>query len=113
MAWETRAGSSNRYYVRSRKVGGRVYHEYVGAAGSPMAELTAAEDALRREAREQAAADRRTERERLEALDGPLLVLDALGEALLWAALTTAGYHRHDRGEWRQRRARRAGTAEA
>jgi hypothetical protein len=104
MAWETRTGSSGRYYTRSKKVGGRVRREYVGAAGSPLAELAAAEDALHREARERAAQDRRTEAERLAALDAPLDALDALTGALHRATLTLAGYRQHKRGEWRRTR---------
>ena len=104
MGWETRTGSAGRYYTRSRKVRGRVVREYVGAAGSPMAEITAAEDQMHREARERAAQDRRTERERDAEAELPLEVLAAVGEALLGATLVTAGYHRHDRGEWRRRR---------
>lgn len=105
MGWETRAGSANAYYVRSRKVRGRVYHEYCGAAGSPTAELAAAEDAMRREARERALADRRSERERLEALDAPVFALNDRVEALYRAALLVAGYRRHARGQWRKPRA--------
>ena len=105
MGWETRAGSASRYYTRSQRAGGRVSREYVGTG--LLAELVAAEDQLHREAREQAARDRRTERECLEALDGPLLALDARVEALYRAALVVAGYHRHQRGDWRRRRAQR------
>jgi hypothetical protein len=104
MAWETRTGSSGRYYTRSTKVGGRVVREYVGSAGSPLAELAAAEDALHREARQREAQDRRTERERLAALDAPLDALDALTGALYRAALVAAGYRQHKRGEWRRKR---------
>src|SRR5262245_37542575 len=103
MAWETRNGRG-AYYTRSRWVGGRVVREYVGAAGSPMAEISAAEDAMQREARERALADRRNERERLAALDAPVLALGALSEALLGAALVAGGYHQHARGGWRRRR---------
>ena len=91
MSWETRSGRG-RYYTRSRKVAGRVRREYVGSG--LLAELAAAEDALHREARE-----------RLEALDAPLLALDALTGALYRAALVAAGYRQHKRGEWRKRRA--------
>ena len=105
MAWETRA-RGGAYYTRSHKIAGQVYREYVGTG--PLAELAAAEDELHREAREQALADRRTERERLAALDGPLLALDARVEALYRAALLVAGYHRHQRGDWRRRRAQRS-----
>ena len=105
MAWETRAGSTNRYYVRSRKIGGRVYHEYVGAAGSPTAEVAAAEDAMRREARDRTAAERRSQEEQDAAAEVPLEVLAAVSQALLGATLVVAGYRRHDRGAWRKRRA--------
>ena len=104
MSWETRPGTTNVYYTRSRKRRGQIVREYVGAAGSPTAELAAAEDELRRRAREQAAKDRRTERERLAALDVPVLALGAFGDALVAAALVASGYHRHDRGPWRRRR---------
>jgi hypothetical protein len=77
--------------------------EYVGPGWA--GEVAAAEDAMHREAREQAKADQRTERERLADLDAPLETLDARVEALYRAALTVAGYHQHDRGQWRKRRA--------
>ena len=104
MGWETRTESANVYYTRSRWLGGRVIREYVGAAGSPMAQLAVVEDAMHREARERALLDRRTERERLAALDAPLVALGVVGDALLWTTWVSAGYHRHDRGEWRRRR---------
>jgi hypothetical protein len=103
MAWETRE-RGGAYYTRSRKVGGRVVREYVGAAGSPTAQLAAAEDALRREHREREQAGLRSERERDAAAERPLEVLAAVGEALLGATLLVAGYHQHDRGGWRKRR---------
>lgn len=105
MGWETRNGRG-AYYTHTRRVGRRFVREYHGAAGSPMAQLAAAEDALHREAREQAARDRRDERERDAEAELPLEVLAAVGQALLGTTLLAAGYHRHDRGEWRRRRAR-------
>lgn len=101
MAWEARRRGTT-YYTRFQKVDGRVVRRYVGTGW--VGELAAAEDALHREARERAQADRRTERERLAELDAPLEALDAKAEALHRAALVLAGYRQHDRGQWRKRR---------
>jgi hypothetical protein len=101
MAWEARKRGGS-YYTRSTWRDGRVLREYVGTG--PTAEVTAAEDAMRREAREQEALDRRTERERFDELDAPGETLDALATALSRAALVLAGYRQHDRGQWRRRR---------
>lgn len=101
MAWETRNGRG-RYYTRSRKVGGRVVREYLGCG--EVAELIAESDDLDREVREAARGERQrsaaVQRERDAVV---ALVCDA---AQLWSriALLTAGYQRHDRGEWRRRR---------
>ena len=105
MAWETRPNSTGRYFTRSQRVGGRIFREYVGAEGSPTAQLAAAEAVLRQEHRERERAERRTERERLAALDAPVLALGALSDALLGATLVAGGYRQHDRGDWRRRRA--------
>jgi hypothetical protein len=101
MAWEERKRGTT-YYTRSQKVDGRVVRQYVGTGW--VGELAAAEDALHREARELAAAEQRTERERLAELDAPLEVLDAKVEALYRAAMVLAGYRQHDRGQWRKQR---------
>ena len=101
MSWEGRA-RGGRYYTRTRRAGGRRVREYVG--GGWAGDLAAAEDAMHREARERAWADRRTERERLAELDAPVEALDAQAETLYRAALVLAGYRQHDRGQWRRRR---------
>jgi hypothetical protein len=89
----------NRYYYRSRKIGGRVVSEYLGAAGDPLAELEAERDELRQAER----AALRLEREKVAEVDQ---VIDQAGEmtrALVRAALLLAGYHPHER-TWRRRR---------
>ncbi len=101
MAWETRAGAGP-YYTRSRKVGGRVVREYVGRG--PLAELIAADDAAQRAERAAAAASRQAQRAILAAADAPLVAFSNVLDGLAAATLTTAGYHRHHRGEWRRRR---------
>ncbi len=101
MAWETPA-RGRPFYTRTRRVNGGRVREYVGSGWA--GEVAAAEDAMHREAREQAATDRRTERERLAELDAPLEALDAQAEALYRAALVLAGYRQHDRGQWRKQR---------
>ncbi len=101
MAWETRTRGT-RYYTRSRRVGGRVVREYVGAG--PLGELTACEDAQRRHDRDAQRAALDAEQRRLDALDAPLRSLDSLADALATGALLCAGYHRHDRGDWRRHR---------
>ena len=100
MAWETRRG--RRYYYRATKVGGRVVKEYVGAC--LLAELAAARDDEARAERATAAEVRRSERDRLTAVDATVAAADRTIESLLRALLVASGYHRHHRGEWRRRR---------
>ncbi len=76
--------------------------EYVGAG--LLGELSALEDTHRRHELDVQRAALAAERRRLAALDAPLRSLDALADALAAGALLHAGYHRHDRGDWRKAR---------
>ena len=101
MAWESRNGRG-RYYTRSRRERGQVVREYVGC-GIP-AEQAARADALGRElARHERAAWRAIQHDH-DATAALVAEADALAEDLARAALLSAGYHRHHRGEWRKRR---------
>ena len=102
MAWQV--VDARKYYYRHRRVGGRPRTVYVGAAGSPAAELAAAADHLRRLGREVAARESHAERERLRGAEAPLLQLCQVADALTRAALLAAGFRQHDRGAWRKRR---------
>lgn len=104
-AWERRE-RGGLYYTRSRKVDGRVVREYVGTG--PLAELAAETDALKRLRREEEAKAWREERESLEALDRLVEELYEAAEILTRAALVAAGYHQHNRGEWRKKRGSQA-----
>ncbi len=99
MAWERRG--AKRYYTRSVRREGRVVRQYFGTG--PVAELAAATDEERRLRREIAARDRRAEKARHDAAFSPLQELCKLADLLAAASLLVAGYHRHDRGEWRRR----------
>jgi DNA-binding transcriptional MerR regulator len=99
MGWD----KNGRYYTRSKRVNGRVVREYVG--GGTVGELAARLDALEREERAAARRCARADTERLAELDAPLLELNELADLLARAALLAAGYVRHNRGEWRKKRA--------
>jgi hypothetical protein len=103
MSWEQRGGSG-RYYTRSRSEGGRIVREYVGSG--PIAEFTALRDEAERRRREEEARAWREEREDLERLDGMAGEMCELAELLARAALVSAGYRQHNRGEWRKPRER-------
>ena len=91
-----------RYYIRSIKQDGRVIHEYVGGGelGRAVATLDTQE---RAESRSEAAAWQGEMRE-LDLLDARAAPIHELIELLARAALAAAGYHQHDRGEWRRSR---------
>ena len=100
MAWEQRGNCS--YYYRSVRSGTRVTKEY---AGGGLAGILAEElEVGQREKRTYEADRRRRERATWAALEQTARELDDLADLLMTAALTEAGYHRHDRGEWRRRR---------
>lgn len=103
MSWEQR-GTSGRYYTRSRRVDGRIVREYVGYG--PIAELVALRDEAERRRREEEVRAWREEREELERLDAEAGEMCELAELLSRAALVTAGYRQHQRGEWRKPRER-------
>ncbi len=69
-----------------------------------LGELAASEDAERRNALEAQAKADRAERARIEAVDAEVNLLDEMAESLTRAALILAGYHQHNRGEWRHKR---------
>jgi len=99
--WERRERGGT-YYTRSRREGGRVVREYVG--GGVLGEIAALQDEYERRTREEEAALEKEERQRLEELVAPVDELCAAAEVLARAALVSAGYRRHNRGEWRKRR---------
>jgi hypothetical protein len=108
MGWELpqRGGP---YYTRSRKVGGRVIREYVGGgvAGELAADRDAQERRQRAMLRERAEHAFARERDRHRATDALLDALDAGCRELMRIELGRAGYHQHERGEWRRRRGER------
>ena len=99
MGWERRRNGT--YYYRARKVGGRVLKEYVGAG--PLSELVAAQDTQARAERRATNEARRAERARLTAVDDAVDASHAASDTLVRASLVMAGYHLHNRGEWRRR----------
>ena len=102
MAWQVVDG--RKYYYRATRLAGRPVRRYVGAAGSPAAELAAADADRRRLGREAAARERHAEQARQLAVEGHLVRLCALSDVLTRAALLASGFHRHHRGQWRRRR---------
>ncbi len=100
--WERRE-RGGLYYTRSRKEGGgRVVREYIG--GGVLGEFAAQQDAEKRRIRKEEAATWREERKSMEALDKPVEELCRAAEILSRAVFVAAGYHQHNRGEWRKRR---------
>lgn len=97
MGWD-----KGRYYTRSRKVNGRVVREYVGCG--PIAAIAAGTDALEREQRKIDRDAFRLERAETDDLDARVSDLDELADLVTCAALLSAGYCQHNRGEWRKRR---------
>jgi hypothetical protein len=100
MAWEQRGNRS--YLYRSVRRSGRVVKEYIGRGR--VASLIAQLDGIEREQRSQRRDDLEIDRQHWAALERPMLELDEIADLLVTAALTAAGYRRHDRGEWRRRR---------
>ena len=101
MAWEQRE-RGGLYYTRSRREGGRVIREYVGAG--VLGEIAALEDEYERRLREEDAAFWEEERERLETLSAPVDELCEAAETIARAVLLAAGFRRHNRSQWRKRR---------
>jgi hypothetical protein len=100
MAWERRE-RGQPYYYRSRREGGRVVKDYVGAG--EVAEIVAhVEESVRRR-REEEAARWQEELTCLTVLASPVAELCGTAEILARACLVSAGFRRH-KGEWRRRR---------
>jgi hypothetical protein len=98
--WVSRG--DRRYYYRSKRLGNRVVRQYVGTG--PLADLAAALDRFARVQRQAETEARRTDQECQVAALQPLQVFCEATDLLARASLLAAGYHQHDRGEWRRRR---------
>jgi len=97
---------NRRYYVRRPRKAGRRGFEYIGVG--PKAEQAAAEDAQKRA--EQLALNqcRKDDQAAWQRSTQPLDQLAAVACALMKGTLVAAGYHQHDRGEWRRKREQEA-----
>ena len=101
MAWEKRKGRG-RYYTRSRRVGDQVVREYYG--GGKVGERAAEEDRRRGLERAQDRLAWKDLKDELEKTDAALEAMNAICRFYMHAVLESAGYHQHDRGEWRKKR---------
>jgi hypothetical protein len=91
------------YWYRSKRNGGRVETEYLGAG--PLGELAALMDAQEQERRQAEREAQAAEREAQAAIDGPLDAAAAELRRLVGEVLRSCGYHSH-KGQWRKRRKR-------
>lgn len=97
MPWDKRG-----YYYRKKRIGSRVVSEYVGKGF--MADLEAGSDQTERDARECERAALQAMKAECGALDESVAAADAAIGALMKQTLQSAGYHQHERGQWRKRR---------
>jgi hypothetical protein len=104
MSWEMRNGRG-RYYTSSHREHGRIVREYYGKG--ELGQLAADIDALAVQTRLVEREDRADERDRIAAIEDPLVEFDRAVELAISGELLVAGYHRHDRGPWRRRRGRK------
>ncbi len=77
--------------------------DYVGTG--PLAELAAELDAAERATRMAKRQAQLVEEERWTSIETSVGNLYDAADLMAEAALVLAGYHQHDRGEWRKRRA--------
>lgn len=101
MAWETRR-HGHRYYYRASRVDGRVVKRYVGTG--ELAALLGEFDAYDTQRRQLEAEAERAERADLDTLHREVGDACEVVDQLTRAVLVLAGYHQHDRGQWRKRR---------
>src|SRR5262249_17881056 len=104
MTWDR-----GRYYVRKGREGDQVQSEYLGTG--PLAEQAADQDAEERLQRQAVTAAYQAIRERARAVDEAMEKFSAALDCLFQATLLAAGYHQHDRGEWRKRDERKTKKA--
>jgi len=97
MGWE-----KGRYYTRSRRESGRVVREYVGCGEFAQVIVRLDKDVSAHEAEKRLAT--RAEQGRVLSLESQLDELDKVCTLAMRVQLEAAGFHRHDRGEWRKRR---------
>ena len=102
MGWETRR-NGRRYYYQASRVDGRVVKRYLGIG--ELADVLGEFDAAEAQRRRLEADERRAQRDELDTLHREVGDACNLVEQLTRVVLLAAGYHRHDRGEWRKRRA--------
>src|SRR5262245_43558276 len=100
MGWERR--SSQLYFYRRRRIGGRQVRLYVGRG--PLAEVAAGVEAARRRADALGRQQHKQQAQRWADADAALTELIRASDMLLRDALLTLGYHQHHRGEWRRAR---------
>jgi hypothetical protein len=99
MGWKYRNG--RRYYYQSIRSGGRVQTLYVGTG--PDAEGIALLAREGREAREYEWKRRKAERREEDDVEHAFIeMFDRIG-VVAEAVMVAAGFHRHNRGEWRRR----------
>lgn len=98
MAIESRG--IHEYYYRKRRKGARVVSEYVGKG--MVAELTAAIETQRKNAKQDAWDIERFTRREFEQRGKPIYDIERLTWDIVSAALVEQGYHTH-KGQWRKR----------
>lgn len=103
MGWKMRR--DRPYYYRSVRQGRKVRSVYVG--GGELGRLAAEWDAIERQGREHQRVERSLELADAcedDALERELDAMVADGRKQAAAVLEAAGYHQHDRSQWRKKR---------
>ena len=103
MSCETRP-NGRRYFIRTRRVNGKVVRKYVDAG--PDAPAAAQIEWASRQILAWDRCRRRQIVDEIRNFETDLLLLDDLAHLLARAALEAAGFHQHARGQWRKRRVR-------